>query len=159
VTSNLPEQQGDDEPSSEPELLHIASLITEKCGVAKTTGDWHQRICSLREVCEYIDRTWSCEDDSFDCVQAMRELEHSLSRLALLPNAPGNRGKTSGSARSKFATIRDAVGEFIGSDILRALIDLAEPNTCHNIRHLSRAINGSVLVAVEAAVRAAQAAA
>jgi hypothetical protein len=91
-------------------------------------------------------------------VQAMRELEHSLSKLALLPTAPGNRGRASGSARSKFATMRDAVGEFIGSDILRALIELAEPNTCHNVRHLSRAISGcmsSVLAAVKAARAAA----
>ena len=32
-------------------------------------------------------------------------------------------------ARKKFAVVRDVVGNFIGSDIIRALVSLAEPNT------------------------------
>ena len=70
----------------------------------------------------------------------MRELEHSLSKLAQLPAAPDNRGRSSGSSRKKFALMRDAVSDFIGSDVLRALLALSEPNTCHNLMQLSLAV-------------------
>ena len=70
----------------------------------------------------------------------MRELARSFSKLAQLPAAPDNRGRGSGSARKKFVLMRIAVGDFIGSDVLRALLALAEPNTCHNLEQLSLAV-------------------
>ena len=67
----------------------------------------------------------------------MRELERSLSKVALLPAPPDNRGRASGSARKKFNHMQLAVGWFIGKNILRALLTLAEPNTCANLVQLS----------------------
>lgn len=112
-------------------LRDFVGLTRDRCGIAKSKGHWHQRICSIREVCWYID----CEagisgldelsvDDSDDCVQAMRELARSFARLAQLPAAPDNRGRGSGSSRKKFALTREAVGDFVGSDVLRALLAL-----------------------------------
>ena len=36
--------------------------------------------------------------------------------------------------------MRDTVGDFIGSDVLRALLALAEPNTCRNLELLNLAV-------------------
>ena len=70
----------------------------------------------------------------------MRELERSLSKIALLPAPPDNRGRASGSARKKFNLMQLAVGGFIGKDILRALFTFAEPNTCSNLYQLTSAL-------------------
>ena len=56
-----------------------------------------------------------------------------MAKLAQLPAAPAARGRSSGWSRKKFALMREAVGNFVGSDALRALLALAEPNTCHNL--------------------------
>ena len=66
----------------------------------------------------------------------MRELTRSFSKLAQQSAAPAARGKTSGCLRKKFAIIRASVGSFIGADVLRALLALGEPNTCHNVVQL-----------------------
>ena len=70
----------------------------------------------------------------------MRELERSFSKIAQLPAAPDNRGRASGSARKMFMLMHLAVGSFIGKDVLRALLTLAEPNTCSNLEQLSLAL-------------------
>ena len=113
--------------------LLLQQPLTYDCGIAKTKGDWPQRICSLREVCGFAE----CQagspvldgflDEGGDvCVQAMRELSRSFSKLAQRTAAPAARGKTSGCMRKKFAIIRDAVGYFIGADVFRAMLDLGE---------------------------------
>ena len=127
--------------------MGFVELIQGQCGVPKSKGDWHQRICSIREVCWYIvchSGTSGLDgvsvDDSDDCVQAMRELARSFAKLAQLPAAPDNRGRSSASSRKKFALMCEAVGDFIGSDVLCALLALAEPNTCHNLELLNLAV-------------------
>ena len=36
--------------------------------------------------------------------------------------------------------MHEAVGRFVGADVLRALLALAEPNTCHNVELLRHAV-------------------
>ena len=43
-----------------------------------------------------------------------------------------------------FAILRASVGNFIGADVLRALLALAEPNTCHNVAQLQQAVLGGM---------------
>ena len=122
-------------------LQEVVDLVENQCGIAKVKGDWHQRICSIRKVCRYI----ACNAglsvaENYSCIHAMRELERSFSKIAQLLAAPDNRGRGSGSARKKFMLIRLAVGNFIGSDLLRALLALAEPHTCLNLEQLSFAL-------------------
>ena len=38
--------------------------------------------------------------------------------------------------RKKFAIMRDAVGGYIGADVLRALLALGQQNTSHNVTQL-----------------------
>ena len=71
---------------------------------------------------------------SFQCKQAMRELQNSLSKIALLP--PSSASKPSGSARDKMRRLKLDIGGYIGSDILKALIGLSEPKTRFNLLHL-----------------------
>ena len=52
----------------------------------------------------------------------MLQLEHALSRIALQPRKRANHFRNSGAARKKYAQLRENVGEFIGSDILQALV-------------------------------------
>ena len=46
--------------------------------------------------------------------------------------------------------MRNAVGDFIGSDMLRALFALAEPNTCRNLELLSLALKEAKLLQLKA---------
>ena len=64
------------------------------------------------------------------------------------------------SETQQFALMRNAVGDIIGSDVLRALLALAEPNVGRNLELLSQAIHELRLAAVrqleaEIAMRAA----
>ena len=70
----------------------------------------------------------------------MRELERSFSKIVQLHAAPDNRGRGSGSARKQCLLMHLAVGSFIGKDVLRALLALAEPNTFLNLQQLSLAL-------------------
>ena len=123
----------------------VEELINRKCGVAKVDGDWQQRICSLRQLCRYLDEL----DDpyiehNFQCKQSIRELDHSLSKIASLPGPPDPKVKASGSARKKLNRMQylfdnEARG-LIGKDVLRGFIALAEPNTCTNLLQFAAAI-------------------
>ena len=89
-------------------LADFVNLLRNDCGIAKTKGDWHQRICSLRELCWYVDcqsgipgLDGSTIDDGDDCVQAMRELVRFF-----FPSLPNNHqhqppGATPTAARAK----------------------------------------------------------
>ena len=90
-------------------------------------------------ICRFVDSIFDL--DSLGYVQAVRELERALSKIALLQCAPVSRGNSSGSARKKFALMRNAVGDFIGSDMLRELLALADHNTGWNLELLSHAIH------------------
>ena len=48
--------------------------------------------------------------------------------------------------------MREAVGHFVGADVLRALLALAEPNTCHNVDLLQHAVVRGVEQAHEIAL-------
>ena len=127
----------------------VEELIDNKCGISKFDGDWQQRICTLRQLCHYFDEQDSNEtsfklhgqlfsnEASFQCKQAMRELQHSLSKIASLPPTPAS--KPSGSARDKLRRLKLDVGGYIGSDILKALICLREPKICFNLLHFGHA--------------------
>ena len=56
----------------------------------------------------------------------MPHLEHALAKIAFQPRVRCNPSQKSGALRKKFGTLRNTVGDFIGSDILRALV--AEPH-------------------------------
>ena len=71
---------------------------------------------------------------------SMRELEHSLSKIASLPPPPDHKGKASGSARKKFNRMQYYAGGLIGSDILRGLIAFVVPSTCSNLQQFAIAV-------------------
>jgi hypothetical protein len=130
----------------------VEELILNGCGISKSDGDWQQRICTMRQLCQYFDEQ-DCSETSFQCKglpsetslqckQALRELQHSLSKIALLP--PPSASKPSGSARDKLRSLKSAIGAHIGSDILRALIGLSEPKIRSNLLHF-----GSCILRVE----------
>ena len=52
----------------------------------------------------------------------MLQLEHTLSRIAFQPSKRANPLYKSGAARRKYAQLRKTVGDFIGSDIIQALV-------------------------------------
>ena len=113
----------------------IAVMTSMGCGIAKNKEDWPQRICSLRQVCNYAEAFASgcaCDDvleSKRDvCVRALRELARSLSKIAKLAAAPKASGKI-----KKYATMRSAVGHFVGPDVLRALLAIDEYHTTRNI--------------------------
>ena len=68
----------------------------------------------------------------------MHELDRSLSKHALGPCNGQRTGKNSGSSRKRFAALRATAGNYVGSDILRAL--LAEPNIHANFLSLEIAV-------------------
>ena len=68
----------------------------------------------------------------------MYELDRSLSKHALEPSPRRRTGKNSGSARKRFAALRATAGNYVGNDILRAL--LAEQNIHCNFFTLSIAV-------------------
>ena len=118
----------------------IALMTSMGCGIAKNKEDWPQRICSLRQVCNYAEVFASGRgvDDVLQskrdvCVRALRELARSLSKIAQLAAAPKASGKISGRSRKKYATMRSAVGHFVGPDVLRALLAIDVYHTTRNI--------------------------
>ena len=66
----------------------------------------------------------------------MRELSRTLSKLAQLPAPPTTSAKSSGCVHKKLATVRATVRHFVGSDVVRALLDNDEYNTAYNIDQL-----------------------
>ena len=74
---------------------------------------------------------------SFQGKQAMRELQHSLAKIATLP-PPVPTTKPSGSARDKLRRAKLEVGEYIGCDILKALVSLKEPKVGFNLLQFAR---------------------
>ena len=91
---------------------------------------------------------------AFASDRALRELSRTLSKLAQFQAPPNTRAKISGCTRKKFATMRSAVGHFVGSDVMRAPLDNDEYKTTHNIAQLHfvivRAGWHADLIAVEA---------
>ena len=69
----------------------------------------------------------------------MRELEHAFAKIAFEP-AHRSFLKGSGSAKKKFSCFREAAGDFLGSDILLALVVIAAPNTLRNLWLLKAAL-------------------
>ena len=122
------------------EPQEVVDLLRDKCGCSKVKGDWQQRIRYIRQLCRFFEA--QCSDDegaSSKCLRSMRELTHVFAKIAAYPAPPASRGRTSGSMRKKYSSIQLAVGDFIGNDVIRALIALNEPNTCSNIEQLSLA--------------------
>ena len=82
-------------------------------------------------------------------MRGLRELPRSLSKLAQLSDAPKTSSKISGCTRKKFATMRSAVGQFVGPDVLHAVLAFDVYHTTHNISWLQ-------FVAVRAVIAEAQ---
>ena len=66
----------------------------------------------------------------------MRELSHALASIAKMRAPPTGNTKSSGAARKKFATVKAAVGHFVGPDVVRALLANDEYNTASNLCQL-----------------------
>ena len=104
-------------------LLEIIDLIEGKCGMSTHKGDWQQWICSLRQLCHCVDFHADVFENQYARnALAMQELDRSVSKIALKPAAPHCKGRNSGSARKRFAALRDTAGSYVGSDVLRALL-------------------------------------
>ena len=131
----------------------VVDLLRDRCGHSKVKGDWQQRICYIRQLCRFFYNEAVYSDDVAGyskCLRSLRELEHSFAKIASIPAPSSRRGRPSGSLRKKFSSIHLAVGDFIGNDIIRALLALDEPNTCSNLTQLSLAIVRAKAQLVEA---------
>ena len=121
-------------------LSEAVDLIDCKCGLPKYEGDWQQRICWPRQLCQFFDAyevPGISSELQHSLMQAMRELQHSLAKIATLP-PPTPTTKPSGSARDKLRRAKLEAGEYIGYDILKALIILKEPKVGFNLLQFAR---------------------
>ena len=121
-------------------LPEAVDLIDSKCGFPKYEGDWQQRICWLRQLCQFFDAyevPGVSSEYLHSLMQAMRELQHSLAKIATLPPLTPTT-KPSGSARDKLRRAKLEAGEYIGCDILKALINLKEPKVGYNLLQFAR---------------------
>ena len=112
----------------------IRHLARSGCAISKVQGGWPQRVRNLRVICTFAESPareteFLFEEERDDAARSLGDLSETLCKLAQLEASPAGIAKTSGAARKRFAQARSAVGYFVGSDLIRALLTDGPPRT------------------------------
>ena len=114
---------GDTPPPPDLGLDQIRLLIIKGRATRKAKGDWPQRVQDLRDICGFaISRAHVFGDRSELSILSM-----TLAKLAKLEAPPTDVPKASRSVRRNVAVAHDAVGSFVGDDLIRTLLASGSP--------------------------------
>ena len=120
----------DTQPRAQPPGIPYASfelvkrLVSSGCSVSKKPNDWAQRIRNLRRVCAFAFVQASQPEE----VDLVASLGASLADFALQVAPPNVSQRGSGTARKRCAYVRAIVGDYIGNDIVRAILAAGIPH-------------------------------